>query len=199
VTAPLPHTAWTDVAPWYAPAADWLDFWDLADGYANDQFRGSRSITRGAFLRMVWRLAGEPEGPNPPTHHFTDVPAWVADAVAWAADDPDGDEPPLMTGLTSTRFGALEPITRGQAVRLIFRWANRVEAQTVPNPPTHSFTDVPAWVADAVAWAANDPDGDGPQEPLVTGRTPTRFAAGEDITRAQVARLLYRLADLLDL
>jgi uncharacterized repeat protein (TIGR01451 family) len=201
VTSPLPPTAWTDVAPWYAPAADWLDHWDLADGYAGNQFRGSRSITRGAFLRMVWRLAGEPEGPNPPTHSFTDVPAWVADAVAWAANDPDGGGPeqPLMTGLTRTRFGATAPITRAQAVRLIFRWADRVEDQSVPNPPTHTFTDVPAWVADPVAWAAHDPDAEGPQEPLITGRTPTRFAPGEDITRAQVARFLYRLADLLDL
>jgi uncharacterized repeat protein (TIGR01451 family) len=197
VTAPLPHSAWTDLAPWYAPAADWLDHWDLADGYANGTYRGGRSITRGAFLRMVWRLAGEPAGPNPPTHGFTDVPAWVADAVAWAADDPAGDAPPLMTGLTPTRFGATAPISRGQAVRLLFRFADRLEPQTVPNPPTHGFTDVPAWVAEAVAWAAEDPAG--PQEPLVTGITPTRFRAANDITRAQVARVLYRLADRLDL
>jgi hypothetical protein len=104
-----------------------------------------------------------------------------------------------MTGLTPTRFGATAPITRAQAVRLLFRFADRVEPQTAPSPPTHSFTDVPSWVAEAVAWAAEDPDADGPQEPLVTGRTPTRFAPGEDITRAQVARLLYRLADRLDL
>ncbi len=104
-----------------------------------------------------------------------------------------------MTGLTPTRFGPGEPITRGQAVRLLFRFADRQGAQTVPAPPTHAFTDVPGWVADAVAWAAADPDADGPLQPLVTGLTATRFGPNQDITRAQVARTLYRLADLLDL
>ena len=196
----IPTSGWQDLADWYASAGDWLDFWDLADGFAGgSEFRGNRSITRGEFLRMVWRLAGEPEGPNPPTHTFTGVPAWIAPAVAWAADDPAGDEPPLMTGLTPTNFGATAPITRGQAVRLLFRFADSVTPQTVPNPPTHDFTDVPGWVADAVAWAANDPDDDGPLEPLVTGLSPTRFGANAAITRAQVARVLYRLSDLLDL
>ena len=200
VAVTIPPSGWQDLAAWYAAAGDWMDFWDLADGFQDGtQFRGNRSITRGEFLRMVWRLAGEPVGPNPPTHSFTDVPAWIAPAVAWATDDPAGDEPPLMTGLTPTRFGATESITRGQAVRLLFRFADRLDPQTVPSPPTHAFTDVPAWVAEPVAWAANDPDGDGPLEPLVTGLSPTRFGANADITRAQVARILYRLSDLLDL
>jgi hypothetical protein len=196
----LPPTGWGDVQAWYRPAADWMDHWNLADGFAGGtQYRGNQSITRGEFVRMVYRLAGTPTAPNPPTHGFTDVPAWLRDAVAWAAEDPAGDDPALMTGLTPTRFGPNAPITRAQAVRLQFRFASRAEAQTVPNPPTHGFTDVPVWVRDAVAWAAADPDAAGPLEPLVTGLTPTRFGPNADITRAQVARQLYRLADLLDL
>jgi hypothetical protein len=200
VEVAIPASGWADLAAWYAPAGDWMDFWDLADGFAGGtRFRGDLDITRGEFVRMVYRLADTPAAPSPATHAFTDVPNWLRDAVAWAADDPAGDDPPLMTGLTATRFGSTDSITRAQAVRLLFRFASRLETQTVPNPPSHAFTDVPTWVADAVAWAAADPDGGGPLEPLVTGLTPASFGPNADITRAQVARMLYRLADLLDL
>jgi uncharacterized repeat protein (TIGR01451 family) len=198
VDVTIPPTGWTDVEDWYAPAADWLDHWNLADGYADGtRYRGAKPITRAAFLRMVWRLAGEPAGPNPPTHRFTDVPEWAAEAVAWAAEDPAGPRPALMTGLTATRFGPNATMRRAQAVRLLFRFANRIEAQTVPHPPTHHFRDVPAWVAGPVAWAAFDPAG--PPPPLMTGLTRTRFGGAAQITRAQTARVLFRLADRLDL
>ncbi len=40
----LPPTAWTDVAAWYAPAADWLDHWDLATGFQGGTvFRGNNA------------------------------------------------------------------------------------------------------------------------------------------------------------
>jgi uncharacterized repeat protein (TIGR01451 family) len=200
VEVAIPASGWADLAPWYAPAGDWMDFWDLADGFVGGtRFRGGLDITRGEFVRMVYRLADTPTAPNPATHTFTDVPNWLRDAVAWAAEDPAGDAPPLMTGLTATRFGSTESITRAQAVRLLFRFAGRLAPQAVPSPPTHAFADVPTWVADAVAWAAADPDEGGPLEPLVTGLTPAAFGPNADITRAQVARMLYRLADLLDL
>ncbi len=56
--------------------------------------------------------------------------------------------------------------------------------------PPHGFNDVPPWVDDAVAWitsSVNDP-------PMMTGITPTTFKPDDPITRAQVARLLYREA-----
>ncbi|HYF46056.1 MAG TPA: hypothetical protein VD926_07585, partial [Acidimicrobiales bacterium] len=195
-----PATGWTDVAEWYRAAADWMDHWDLADGFANGtQFRGTRPTSRGQFVRMVYRLAGEPEPPSPPTHSFTDVPQEFADAVAWAVENPDGPDVPLIAGLTRTRFGTGSAITRGQAVRALFRWANRFGPQTVPNPPTHSFTDVPQSLRAAVAWAANDPDGAGPQLRLVSGLSTTRFGPNANLSRGQTASVLHRLADRLDL
>ena len=80
-----------------------------------------------------------------------------------------------------------DPITRGQVVRMVYRVAGSPPVAGIDPPP---FDDVPAWVADAIRWAANP---DNPL-PLVTGETPTQFNAEEDITRGQVARMVWRLA-----
>jgi hypothetical protein len=105
----------------------------------------------------------------------------VDDAVRWAY----GEE--IVTGETPTTFAPLDPITRGQVVRMVYRFAG---SQDVSGIDQHPFTDVPAWVADAVRWAAN-PDN---ALPIVTGITPTTFVPADDITRGQVARMVYRLA-----
>lgn len=192
VQVTLPPTDWTDIAAWYADAADWLDFWELATGYDGNTFRGGNDITRGALARMVYRLAGEPEVAVPDPEPFTDMPGWALDAVRWVAEDPDGPRSPLMTGVGGA-FLPLEPITRGQVVRLLYRFAGEPPVDLLdPNP----FPDSLPWVDDAARWAAHDPDGDGPLEPIIAG-IDGQLKPGDPITRAQVARMLFRLWDRL--
>jgi hypothetical protein len=56
----------------------------------------------------------------------------------------------------------------------------------------HPFTDVAPWADDAVRWITHDPDGTGPLEPIAAGYTDNTFRPNDPITRAQVARMLYR-------
>jgi hypothetical protein len=114
-------------------------------------------------------------------HPFTDVPRWVEDAVRWL--NSDVNDPPLMVGVTPTRFRPEFSILRAQVVRMLYRLEGEPDP-TAYDP--HPFTDVPPWVEDAVRWAYG--------EGIVTGETPTRFAPGEPITRGQVVRMVYRIA-----
>ncbi|MEL7207661.1 MAG: S-layer homology domain-containing protein, partial [Actinomycetota bacterium] len=77
----LPEATWPDVAAWYHDAADWLQHWGLADGYADGTFRGNDNIIRGAFARMVYRLAGSPDTSGMDQNPFTDMAPWAADAM----------------------------------------------------------------------------------------------------------------------
>jgi len=95
----------------------------------------------------------------------------------------DVNDPPLMTGITATTFVPNDPITRAQVVRMLYRAEG---APNVDSYPPHGFTDVPPWVEDAVRWAKG--------EDIVSGITPTTFVPNAPITRAQVARLTWRLA-----
>ena len=57
----------------------------------------------------------------------------------------------------------------------------------------HTLTDVTTpWITDAVRWITHDPDGTGPVEPIATGFDDNTFRPSDPITRAQVARMLYR-------
>ena len=116
-----------------------------------------------------------------PAHAFTDVPGWVEDAVRWMTSTVN--DPPLMTGITPTRFKPNDPITRAQVVRQLYREAG---SPPVGALPPHGFTDVPGWVEDAVRWAKANT--------IATGITPTTFVPNDPITRAQVVRMKYRLA-----
>jgi hypothetical protein len=182
----------SDVPPWVTPAVDWISYWTLADGFRNNTYKPDNDITRAEVTRMIWRYAGEPSVGG--AHGFSDVPIWVEEAVTWATFDPDGPTEPFMTGNPDGTFRPEDPISRAEVVRLLYRY---VGSPSVGSLPGHGFSDVPEWVQDAVKWAAHDPDGSGPLEPVVSGFPNGTFGPEDEITRAQLTRSLFRLTDQL--
>jgi hypothetical protein len=184
IEALFPAHPFTDVATWVEDAVRWMasDVHDppFMTGITPTTFRGGDPITRAQVVRLLYREAGSPDVSSYPPHPFTDVPAWVEDAVRWASAEQ------IVTGITPTTFVPGDPITRAQVVRMKYRFAGSPD---VGGYPDHPFVDVPAWVEDAVTWAANT---DFPL-PLVTGITPTTFEPTDDITRNQVVRMDWRL------
>jgi hypothetical protein len=118
-----------------------------------------------------------------PAHGFSDVPAWVEDAVQWIAYVGVAD------GFPDGTYGPDLDISRAQVVRMLYRMAG---SPSVSGLPAHGLSDVPAWVQDAVRWAVNDPAG--PTPPIMAGFPDRTFRPNLSITRAQVVRSLYRLA-----
>jgi hypothetical protein len=116
-----------------------------------------------------------------PPHAFTDVAAWVDTAIRWITSDVN--DPPLMAGFAGGLYKPLDPITRAQFARLLYREAG---APDITGLPDHGFVDVPPWVDDAVTWIRS--------ENIMVGITPTRFEPDDPITRAQVTRAKYRFA-----
>ncbi len=88
----------------------------------------------------------------------------------------------LMQG-TDTGFAPEEQMTRAMLVTVLYR----IEQPQAPLS-AHGFADVAEdmWYSDAVAWAAANG--------LVTGVSRTGFAPEENITREQMACILYRYA-----
>ena len=87
-----------------------------------------------------------------------------------------------MNGVSSTAFAPNATLTRGQLVTILYRVAGKPSVEGMENP----FTDVAAgkFYTDAVIWAANNG--------IVKGVTSTTFAPEEDVTREQLATILYR-------
>ena len=113
---------------------------------------------------------------------YTDIgTGWAVPYIGWAFDKN------VMTGTTDTTFSPGSYMTRGMAVTTLYR-ISREESDY-----QHSFTDVPdsAYYSKAVSWAA--------ENSVVNGVTETQFAPGKNITREQLAVMLYRYAQYLEM
>lgn len=114
------------------------------------------------------------EGDKP----FTDVSdsAWYADAVQYVY------EKGMMNGTSETMFSPDETTTRAMIVTIL----HRLESE--PTATASNFTDVAAgsYYADAVNWAAANG--------IVNGISEASFAPDNEITREQLAAILYRYA-----
>ncbi len=113
------------------------------------------------------------------TEPFSDVPAdaWYAEAVDYAVANG------LMNGVGQNRFEPNANMTRAMLVTVLWRYAGSVEEGTV------DFTDVERyqWYGMAVAWAAHNG--------IVGGVGNNKFDPNGNITREQLAVILYRYAD----
>jgi len=103
---------------------------------------------------------------------------WYRDAVAYVFDRG------LMKGINETTFAPTLSTERGMIVTIL----HRLEGE--PSAAASAFTDVAAgeWYTDAVAWGAANG--------VVKGYSDTIFKPTQDITREQLAAILYRYAQL---
>lgn len=112
------------------------------------------------------------------TSNFTDVPRyeWYYEAVSYVASEG------LMNGVSTTQFNPNGTASRAQIVTILWRLAGE------PSALTGAFTDVPAgqYYSTAVAWAS--------RQGIVTGVGNNRFEPNSNITREQLAVILYRYA-----
>ncbi len=113
-----------------------------------------------------------------PSEAFTDVQedTFYHDAVDFMVENG------YMNGMSQTQFGVNATLNRAQLVTILYRMAGQPETGGMENP----FADVPAgeWYTDAVIWAAN--------AGIVNGISETAFAPEQNVTREQLAAMLYR-------
>jgi len=116
--------------------------------------------------------------PAEPTK-FNDVAktAWYYDAVNYAVQNG------LMNGVGGGNFAPDSPMTRAMLVTVLWRYEGS------PEEGKNTFTDVPngEWYTKAVAWAAANG--------IVSGVGNGKFDPNGNITREQMAAILFRYAD----
>ncbi len=120
----------------------------------------------------------EPEKPwvNP----FKDVKTldWFYEGVKFA------NQHELFNGTAPDLFSPDDPMTRAMLVTVLWRLDGKTAATKAS-----SFVDVPAkeYYTEAVAWAA--------ENGIVNGTDATHFAPNDEVTREQIAAILYRYAE----
>ena len=111
---------------------------------------------------------------------FTDVSTgdWFYEAVSYVYANG------LMDGVSETQFAPNRNLTRGMVVTILYRLEGEPRVTG-----SSGFSDVAsgAWYADPVTWAAANG--------IVNGVSDTEFAPDTDITREQLAAILFRYAE----
>ena len=157
----------------------------LVTGYSDGTFRPDTAVTRAQFVLMLWRMCGKPAAAKAAS--FADASAdWYQDALSWAV------EKGYVNGLSDTRFGPDAPITRQQAMAILFRLNGGQSGTelTLTGIYEQTFADsttIAAWAKDATWWAV--------YHELVSGVGGSRIAPEANASRAQIAAILLRYAD----
>lgn len=157
----------------------------LVTGYSDGTFRPDTHVTRAQFVLMLWRMCGKPAAAKAAS--FADASAdWYQDALSWAVENG------YVNGLSDTRFGPDAPITRQQAMAILFRLNGGQSGTelTLTGIYEQTFADsttIAAWAKDATWWAV--------YHELVSGVGGSRIAPEANASRAQIAAILLRYAD----
>lgn len=157
----------------------------LVTGYSDGTFRPDAAVTRAQFVLMLWRMCGKPAAARAAS--FADASAdWYQDALSWAV------EKGYVNGLSDTRFGPDAPITRQQAMAILFRLNGGQSGTelTLTGIYEQTFADsttIASWAKDATWWAV--------YHELVSGVGGSRIAPEANASRAQIAAILLRYAD----
>ena len=149
-------------------------FGDTVDVTANPDGTYTFTMPNGQVKVEVTFVEVQPE-PLP----FTDVSEtdWFHDAVRYVYDNG------LMDGVGDGQFAPNATTNRAMVVTILYRLAGEPDESG-----DSAFTDVAdgLWYTDAVLWAA--------QKGIVNGISETEFAPAGDLTREQLATILYRYA-----
>ena len=158
---------------WYTDAVNWCLERELIDLAGTDTFAPGADANRATLAAALYRAAGSPASGE---HSFSDIPdgSWYASAAAWASANG------VISGYPGGGFGGEDPITREQAVTILWRYAGS------PAPGTsRDFTDeasISAYAAQAVDWSrANG---------VISGNPDGSFNPQGHVTRGQIAVIL---------
>ena len=179
-------TRYAKLAEPTAPTKDGYTF----DGWYTDKeletaYDFDTKVTKSLTLYAKWaEIEKEPENDKPVEpenwkNPFTDVSEndWFFESVKYA------NENGLMGGSTNTVFTPNEPLTRGMLVAILYRAEGEPAAN---NSIPFGDVDANAYYKDAVIWAQ--------QNGIVNGVTENEFAPNDNITREQIAAIMFRFA-----
>jgi len=165
---------WHDGTSLKGKTSDTVSYSETVTKYRIKATRGTETIYSTEFTVTWTEDAGEQNNP------FVDIKKsdpWY-DAVLWAyyAD------PQVTKGVSDTRFGPTETVTRGQCAAFLWRAMGCPEPTNTVNP----FVDVPAsqYYYKPILWAV--------EKGITQGTSARHFSPNDTLTTAHIITFLYR-------
>jgi hypothetical protein len=171
---------------WFSESIDALVMRGVLQGYEDGTFRPNAQITRAEFITMLMKATGKAMAINGQMKPFNDVPAypgeWFSENVIMAK------ELGLVDGYNDNTFKPGNPISRAEAMQIIFNFSDQLKAIQVIDQPLESlihFSDVSKgdWFFTPVVA--------GVHYGIIDGTTPTTFEPNRNLTRAEAAKMIF--------
>lgn len=144
-------------------------------------FCPKEKATREMIATIFWNLYGSPA---PTTESsFSDVIAgkWYYDPVSWA------EEVGLSFGISETRFGTGQSITREQLATFFYRYAKLQNEELIIDSDITSYSDyqdISKWAVEAMSWAVSNK--------IISGTGNNCLSPKATATRAEIAAIIHR-------
>ena len=174
---PLSHWATEDI--------DYVYSKGLMAGTADNAFSPDVNVTRAMLATVLYRMEGKPAVNRSIPFGDVDMGAYYADAVVWAKQNG------IVAGYSETSFGPDDSITREQIAAIIYRYAQYKGMNVVTLEDNLHFADskdISDYAVSAMNWAV----GTG----LMKGKSTTTINPKDNATRAEIAAILHRFAEV---
>lgn len=174
-SASADSSKFTDVSDRYADAVNFLWANNVTSGVSETKFDTTSNVKRADAAIFIAKVMGLEPGGVYKDSGFTDVPTkakWAVDALA---------ENGIVSGKSTTKFGASEHLTRGEAAAMIVK-AAKIEADSKLTET--QFTDVNKRFAPYVQALVD--------EKIASGKDSKTFGTSMPVTRGELALFLNR-------
>ena len=149
----------------------------IVKGTSDITFTPDQELTRGEWVTLLWRAAGEPAAEGSVSFADVAADAFYAEAFAWAA------ESGIVNGVGGNMAAPDMVVNREQMVTMLFRYSGQ---ETVVHDLSGyaDVNEVSYFAVDAFEWAVANG--------YINGMTLTTLAPHGSASRAQAATVLYR-------
>lgn len=157
---------------------------ELLFGTSTTKFEPYGNMTRAMLVEILYRMEGNPTVAL--YKSFTDVKSgnWYADSVSWAA------RKGVVAGITKTKFGPNQSITRQQIIAILYRYANMKGVNTKARKSLSNFTDyskVSSYAKVPLQWAN--------ALGLLESKTGGKLQPAGNVTRGEICGILVGYLD----
>lgn len=182
-TAPIsaaPKFSDVPAKDWYAPYVYDLTEQGIINGVTSTQFAPEGNITREQFVKILAYASGDDLSKYQGKLPFNDCTAqWSETSINWAYTNG------VVNGVSATKFGPEENITRQQMATMIYRYTAYKEMYLPRDTAAKAFTDdskIAGWAGDAVTAMV--------QANIINGYEDNSFRPENSATRAEAAKMI---------
>lgn len=171
---------------WFYGAVEFAARNGVLNGISNISFSPKGQMSRAMLMTALYRLEGSPTVMS--VNEFSDVKngQWYTDAITWA--NANG----IAEGIGDHTFGIDNNVTREQLSTILYNYAKYKDHDRTKTTDLSAFNDtkdISSWAEEPMKWAC--------AESLITGRTTTAIEPRGTASRAEVATMLKRFAEMI--